>query len=475
MNGSAISQNMEGTRGLSHGNYKTIWFFFAVLVIAGFMNLDNIKNFFAYLVICAAVMWPAWLWMRMGKPGIPILPAVALLHLQYYALPILIGNYKHYHSPTEILTAGLSVALYLIVVTAVWMLIVLQRSAKKPAIVPQGSREMIKIEMAGLWFGVLFYIGLFYGLYSWMGSAFGVIRAIALILISISCFLVGVTWGLGKLSSRQKRNAVLLISFLLVLDWTSLFLVTGVMWIAVALLGYFASSRRVPVTALLIAIPMIYILHAGKAEMRDRYWGESEHLSTVTQIPSFYMGWTSSGISAITEGKEEQNVFERASLLEMLLRAQDETPSRFAFLYGETYEALPALLVPRFLWPDKPVSQEAMNMLNLRYGLVHPSRSGEIKTAIGWGIISEAYVNFGMFGIVGIGIVMGILIGVVSEWSKGKPAVSLPTLVAVATMIACMDLEMDFTYLCTVFFQSFIAVFIFYGTFRFLTRQSGAA
>lgn len=454
---------------------RMLWLFFTVLLVVGIVGIDSLGGFLAYLLICLAALWPTWLWVRLGEPGIPILPAVALMHLQYYALPILRENYgKYAYRPEDVLTAGLSTSLYLVVITIVWRIVVSRakgQAPEEPELSLQHGREMVRLGVAGLFFGVLFHVAIFHGMHSSLGSFYGVFRGIAFSLIAVSCFFSGLAWGGGILDNRKKKLCAMLLGLIVVLSWTSLFLVLGVMWIATSVLGYFIASRRIPVFTLLLLVPLVYLLHAGKAEMRDHYWGGNARVGSVLQIPSFYGEWFSSGVGAIAEGRGGQSVFDRASLLGMLLLAQADTPDRYDYLHGRTYAVLPALLVPRFIWPDKPVSQSTLNFLNIRYGLVQQDERGQISTSIGWGVIAEGYVNFGLFGIALIGSAMGLLIGIFSQWSKGKSPVSLPTLGAVAAMVTCINLEADFTYLCVTLFQALIAAVIFYNVFNLLIKR----
>ena len=165
-------------------------------------------------------------------------------------------------------------------------------------------------------------------------------------------------------------------------------------------------------------------------------------------------------------------MFERSSLLQMLLNAEAMTPTRIDFLYGETYALVPSMLLPRFIWPDKPTSQSAMTMLNLRYGLLELNKTGQVTTSIGWGLIAEGYVNFGFLGVAGIGLLTGLFSGGMERWSAGRPLFSLPTLLAIISMVTLITLENDLSYLITVLWQSFIALAIVFYVLARRRRRS---
>jgi hypothetical protein len=104
-----------------------------------------------------------------------------------------------------------------------------------------------------------------------------------------------------------------------------------------------------------------------------------------------------------------------------------------------------------------------MTMLNLRFGF----QSAEEETSIGWGLVAEAYANFGRAGVVGVGVLLGLLVGFFERWSTSAPILSLPGLVAITVLMNLVNLESDAAGLMTSLAQSIFAILIYYG---FLSR-----
>jgi hypothetical protein len=124
------------------------------------------------------------------------------------------------------------------------------------------------------------------------------------------------------------------------------------------------------------------------------------------------------------------------------------------------------VLVPRFIDANKPASQVGMDLLNVRYGLL--TVEGASVTAIGWGLIPEAYANFGYPGVLGMGLVVGLLCGGLTWWSANREVVSVPTLMSISTMMTLINVEIDFIQACSALLQALGAVVIFlllYGWF----------
>ena len=89
-------------------------------------------------------------------------------------------------------------------------------------------------------------------------------------------------------------------------------------------------------------------------------------------------------------------------LVEPLVHILEVTPSQIDYKYGATLNVL-VEFIPRLLWPEKPVTVIG-NTLGREYGILSPT---DYATNISFGLAGEAYLNFGLAGIVGIGIVLG--------------------------------------------------------------------
>lgn len=185
------------------------------------------------------------------------------------------------------------------------------------------------------------------------------------------------------------------LSFIVALSWSSLFLVGGAAYILAAALGYIITRKRIPWLAVILVFVVVNILHAGKAEMRAKYWEQgqsSNRISSFAQLPGVAIEWFAAGLRELGSGAERRSALDRTSLLPLLLRAQELTPQYVEYLRGETYALLPGMLIPRFLSPNKTKSQAGMDLLNIRYGFLMVE--GVASTAMRW-LVAEAWANFG--------------------------------------------------------------------------------
>jgi hypothetical protein len=221
------------------------------------------------------------------------------------------------------------------------------------------------------------------------------------------------------------------------MQFTTLFLVGGISAILLALVGYVAGSRRVPLAVTAILLVAIALLHNGKSAMRSHYWDESgEHRQIeLSQIAPFFAEWIADGF-AVHEGEGDQamtkNLIDRSSLFQILCLVAYYTPDRQPFMGGDTYADIPGQFVPRFFWPEKPVGHISTYKMAIYYGL--QTEQDTFKTTIGFGLIAEAYANFGLMGVGLLAFVLGTFYKLIAARTANSPLLSYPGLYLIILM-----------------------------------------
>ena len=432
-------------------------------------------DFAAYALIVASALLPSALWILSGARGIPIIPVIALGHVVYFAMPIVRGTAAELgYDDAETLRGAATVALFLVVAALAAQAAMLRLPKARNAVAPDRweGRELNQLMLGGLALGAIYQLALAAGALNWLGYYGGLVRAVLLTLVVSACYLFGVATGHRRLTRRVMILAGVGVVANVMLTWMSIFLVGGIFFLLSAALGYSISAARVPWRSALVAILVVAVLHAGKQEMREKYWDEQTNYSdyyTKPSYPVFMMEWVTAGLAAIFGGDVGKDISQRASLVWIILYVQRICPNPIPFLDGATYALLPQMLVPRFLDPNKISSQAGMNLLNVHFGIL--SEEATERTAVGWGPLAEGYGNFGYFGVAGAAIVLGLFGGALTAWSAGAAPVSLPAMLAIAAMLQMANLEADLSYLFTSMLQGFAGVLIYYGIFRFLTRR----
>jgi hypothetical protein len=451
---------------LSLGARRTNLPFAATLVIALSVVLamfftDTADEILAYLLVTIACAAPIALWVWGGALGIPVMPAVAAMYFVYFGVPILRNNTLKGFGSLEILSGAAMVALFLVAATIVWWLIVWKVRRASDATPSLISGPWInRIVLLGLALGTFFHVSVYSGVLIWLGPFSGLFRSAMLSFAILACFMLGHARALGTLRGNKWVLAIACLIMMILLSWLSLFLVGGMLYCLSAVLGYVITGKRMPWQVLSAAMIVITILNAGKAHMREKYWPNGSNYSlsiSALDMPAIMGEWAEAGLAGVFSGRENYtSAVDRASLSALLLRVQRLVPAYVPFLDGASYALLPQMLVPRFLDPDKIASQASMNLLNMSAGF--QTAEGASKTAIGWGLLAEAYFNYGYYGVIMVSLLFGLFCGFLERWTIGAQLFSLPCLVAVTALLQVIDLELDAAGLVTALFQSVSAV-----------------
>jgi hypothetical protein len=442
------------------------------------------------------VLVAPFLWVSSGAFGIPVLPVISALSYIYYALPLLSGNTLAVYRPEDLVWAALSVGLFLTAASlAAWPFLGdgRGRAGSQPVARRPGRAQVIKTRslsnlasndelhrliFIGFVAGNLYYLLQASGTAGYLGTFIGVFRSITVTLGSLACYLTGFARGSGLLTGQRWLVALSGFLSLTLLSMSGLFLVGGAVNIAAAMLGYVLAARRLPWLTLAIVFVLLSILNAGKANIRAEYWArESQSLkeTSLWQVPGMMVDWFVAGISAPVSNRAGQNnsLLERTSLLHMVLAVQEATPRIIPYFEGGTYELLPSMLMPRFMEPDKTQSQAALNLLSVRYG--RQRAEDTYKTTLGWGMVAEAYANYGNPAVVAVGVLFGALCGMLMRLSATARPLSLAMLLAIASTLTLCNLELDVSSLVVGMLQTAGGILLFAALPRLVKRRAEPA
>jgi len=240
---------------------------------------------------------------------------------------------------------------------------------------------------------------------------------------------------------------------------TSLYLINAIASVLVFFLAYISAGKRIPFVTIGLLFVVLTILHNGKATMREKYWAPDAPTVSIQDLPSFFTEWVNYGLlpfqkdSGVTKKRE---LLERASLLHIMCLVVDSTDRGLPFLSGETYANVPTMLIPRFFWPDKPSGQITTRRLGIHFGLQDESSSK--TTSIGFGVIAEAYANFGYFGVLLLGLLIGWSNKVVSIWTSNAPLISNGGFLMILLMAWAIQVELPMSVWVSSFFQASICM-----------------
>ena len=177
-------------------------------------------------------------------------------------------------------------------------------------------------------------------------------------------------------------------------------------------------KRRLPVGWLVVGLVSFFLLNSVKGEYRKQTWWSNQSLSFDQRI-GIWLDLSQNLAQQTLQGQPSdervspwQRSLQRFDLLHQFIYMHNLTPRDVPFFDGSTYSYLLYGWIPRILWPGKPAASDATTTLALSYGFLLPSQV--TTTAIGTGLLPEAYANFGVWGAALILTLQGMFIGLVS-------------------------------------------------------------
>ena len=396
-----------------------------------------------FIGVCITVLslFPGFLWAYRGTRELPAFPLFCLAHFPYYGYPILIGKPAYMAYPREArLLAGMNVVAFLCVAYLLYYYPGRKRGGTVNGASNAGCRRIpadvartLFTSCLALW--LLIMIGRNFGWLSVLGRWLNVAWALGSAAGIVSIFFLFRLRGAGLLSGDHSVWVIVLVVAGSLVSFASGLLVGGAFVMIVALMGYALGRGRIPWGMAFVCLALVTFLNAGKGEMRHRFWkGRYPGVTlSVNKTIDIYAYWIPASWRRMWQsGKYEvkrQTILDRASLIQMQARVTHQSPGRRPFLLGKTYRHIPALLVPRFVWPGKPHGHISTEMLGLYYG-VHTRESARY-TSIGFGFLAEAWANFGWPGVIGLGVFFGWTMRWVARMSHGLPPTALLSVLSV--------------------------------------------
>ena len=433
-----------------------VYYLYRVLLDPG--NID-----ISPLLIVIAALVPGYLWAKGRRSGLPILPLHTFALTWAFALPLVAGHPKiKIYTHDEIFFAALSVALYALFATASWYFVTRMgyKVRKSYYVIPE--RHGYRFFIIALVLGGVFIKMVVGGIVNLDPGVFAIVRSSILSFMAIAIFVLAYQMGRGEFSRFKKATFVIAAIFSVIMQLTTLYMIGAITSTSIALVGYAVGRRQIPWTGILVTILIFGILQAGKYEIRERYSFLNPRPITLVEIPELIVNWVEAGVSDIFTEKGEQiqsnPIYQRVSLIHLLLFVQRASPRDIPYLDGATYRIIPSVIIPRIFNPDKPSPHTGTRILNIHYGL--QTEQGTLQTTIGWGIVNEAYANFGLEGIIAVGFVIGLIFGLVGRWTAGAPIMSFENLVGVTFITIAIQTENTMGVLTAVLFQSLVVLIL---------------
>ncbi len=297
---------------------------------------------------------------------------------------------------------------------------------------------------------------------------------------TVAFLLLWQVWLEGRATSPDK---VLIGVFLVVRFFGGIatgWVGAGVGLLLIAAVGYVRHRRRLPMLPVVAAVLLAAFLQAGKGEFRARYWIPGTSGDGIPEKVTFFVeaswrGWESAVADrnfGILLDAFSSHLVNRASLVAQAALIYEKTPEVVPYQRGATYRYLLVTFIPRFLWPGKPTASEANRFYQVAYGISQEGEDVE-RTAIGAGLIPEAYMNFGWAGVFFIMVLAGIVLEAYQHILLHPRAGAFASAVGLALILGLIIIEQQ----AAMYFGNLIqhVVFAFLAFWPVLQRKRNAA
>lgn len=459
---------------------------------------------FALISLGALIVLGVW---RDSGEGLPVVPMLAVQTLVAYGLPILMRNVTiTTFSESDLTKAGFEVFLYCCAIAVGWKLGMQLIGTSSPtcyALRGFDEKNMAKVARLGISLVVAAAAVEFFRRLGVLDFVFAMLprgsNSIINVLLSAvnACgfFLSAMLVGKGLLGPTAQLLFWSLLAFQCFVTASSFLLSSTMTMIFSVLIGLFWGGGRMPWRFLTIVLLLFSFLNLGKFTMRERYWVLADGSQNIpdfslAEMPVYYAEWIDASVSAINaesanqrnilvgqeRQREGQSMADRINNLQNLLFVIDAMgPGQIKPLGGATYSLIPPLLVPRILWPDKPRTHEGQILLNVHFG--RQDLQSTVKTFIAWGLLPEAYGNFGpIAGALIVGASIGFLFAWLEKLVARKLLLSMEGFLSFTLFLGMANsFEMVASVLITSIFQSLFPVIIASKPFVELTTPTQPA
>lgn len=424
------------------------------------------------LIIMLLAALPAIRWAKTQSDGLPAYELMMLTFIPFYAMPLLQGHPATLGFGDDILFRS-AVAIIIFQIACMLGHRAVRGRPLRSRLWTSALLDENNLNL-GRWGIVLATVFVYLQTFtdSIPEEFLSILRALFFGIGIVSVFVVSQFWGQGKVAPAEKAFLVVVLFLQTVIVASQLLLITTASTILMALIGYITGRRKLPLVFMVAVFGVLAVLHNGKDKMREIYWDEdrTERLA-FGDLPDFFQQWVEFGL-AVDDADEREvagGILERASLFQIMCNIAHQSPERLPYLTGRTYDALPLLVVPRLLWPDKPRPHDSNKILAVYYGFT--TAESAQKVSIAFGIPSEAYANFGFLGTFLVGFGIGILFKKVGGWGQYAAPLSLAGLAQILLIAWSFQAEMTLAVWLSSLYQASVALLGIPWAYRHFTGR----
>ena len=401
------------------------------------------------ILLMAVCLYPIMSWRAKGSHGPPMFELICLAYALQFAVPV-------YLQPNEIMIldklvliswSDIQTSLLLTTLGVSLMVIayVVTTKSRVSSLAPRLDLPMDPRKRS-MFLKFAISVGLGLAFMQAIGRApdnSGPLGAIVRVLINqLNLAIILLAYQIYRERHRNKRTLLMLYALTAVaslLGLSSGMLEGALIPLALLFIVRWDSTRKLAWRYLILAAAIFLVLNPIKIQYRAQAWFGDENMSLPARI-SLWVDLAKDNLTGeleqpVTSGTSGfiQRATSRFDLLHRFAYIGQMTPDVVPFYEGETYAYLVYGWIPRVIWPNKPEASDASRQMDIDYGFLYdvPGQSA----SIGIGQLPEAWVNFGVPGIVVVLVLQGIFFALLrglltGPRSEGGQAIYLSIMVS---------------------------------------------
>jgi hypothetical protein len=440
-------------------------------------------------MILLTIPWSSYLkWKLREEPGVPVFAIVSFMIWIYFALSLFWGPRTVSGKDTpnearvseEAITAALELAL--VGILAIWLGMRVQLARyivpKRMPILSKGQPAIFYIRFLLVLSGLL---GLSESIPFVAGEGARQILTILVTTVPILAFAILFRGFLrGESANVDKALVAGFLALRFVIGLSSGWLGSFASLVIVCGAVYLLERRKVPRLAVILVVIFTLFFQVGKKEFREAYWQQPAQTSKIDRVKFWAATSFTKWGDALTDptGVELDDAMNaslsRMSLLTQSANVIEMTPCVVPYQYGRLYSYLAITWIPRFVWPDKPTMNEANRFYQLAYGLSNDVSLEGVSISVG--TMTEAYISFGWFGLIGIMFLLGIFYDVYQRLFFARTSGALMVCIGIALLPQVISVEAQMgAYVGGIVQQVLLTLLVFLPVIRLSkrTRQPG--
>jgi hypothetical protein len=377
---------------------------------------DLAERFFASLLIVLSAI-PTAVWLCGDDPNTAFVPLVGLLYAVYYAVPVFVlNNFVQFSNSGGVVSdhamAG-ALALSCAGITAMLLGYYNPLTHGLRRLIPRirfGWSDLDAVRNTGIIlciFGIIVRVVLFrYMVFG--GANPGVAPGLQQVLVHLTdmpmvgaAMLCCLQFSAGLPPATTVLLWLVFVPLLVVLGLATGALSPGLQVGLMLLLVYSTVRRRFPWTLIALGFAATCIL----VPVRTRYRVFLGGLGVGSPISRARLLWQTFGDTRDSSRVAIEATMDRLNQSATLAVVMEFTPAVVPFWKGHSYRPLFSKLVPRMIYPSKP-QEDVGQLFPHRYGLLPP---WDGTTAYKLPQLIEAYVNFGIVGVIGVMFAIGVV------------------------------------------------------------------